>query len=156
MAVVKTIMKQLWMRLALLACIVAPRVPNPEIVAVLASQVKDTSHIVSALETIMDVLTRDGLVTRMQVPPHNVGVHPCNRYGFGVGASNAHRTGAHIVRMGWSWAACAMAICIADNEMRKIAKFTVNMQNGSKLFKKSPESISNTAAFRADTRSSFS
>ena len=139
-------MLMLLMFVMLVAMGVAPRLPNPQIVSVLASvstnrmtDPENAAHIVSALETILKLLTDDGLVTRMPLPPNVVGVHPTNRYGFGCSASNVHRLGAKIVRMGWSWAACAMAICIADSASRKIAKFTVKMQRGSKLFGKSLE-----------------
>ena len=78
-------------------------------------------------------------MTNIQLPPKSVGVHPENRYGFGVSAAAVHRLGARIVRMGFSWAACALAICIAEGSRRKVSKFTTRMQAGSSKFGRSSE-----------------
>lgn len=111
---------------------------NPLIMKLLAdsSDVTEKSKIVETVETIVGLLMEDGLVTQMHIPPKNVGVHPSNRYGFGVSAAKVHDLGAKIVGMGWSWAACALAISMADGN-GKSAKFTCKMQQGSKKFGRS-------------------
>lgn len=96
-------------------------------------------QIVSKLDIILGMLIEDGLARYQQIPPKVVGVHPRNRYGYGVSAAQSHRLGAQIVGMGWSWAACSLAICIADGVRRQIASFTVKMQHGSEKFGKSNE-----------------
>ena len=116
---------------------------NPEIVRLLDSiDIKNAgrSKIVSVFESILDLLSQDGLVrTNQRLSPKSVGVHPSNRYGFGVSSAAVHRLGKKIVGMGWSWTVCALAICIADSSTRRIAKFTVRMQRGSSKFGRSDE-----------------
>ena len=82
------------------------------------------------------------MVSYLQIHPKKVGVHPCNRYGFGLQVNNVHRLGARIVGMGWSWEACSLAIAMRSGGTSKIADFTVNLQAGSKkLGRNNPQEI---------------
>jgi len=118
-------------------CVRAPG-KNPEIERLLESvnlKSDGNAKIASVLDDILNLRYQDGLCKfGVQIHPKCVGVHPSNRYGFGVSVTAVHRLGAKIVRMGWSWAACALAICIADGATRKIAKCTTRMQHGSSKF----------------------
>ena len=97
-------------------------------------------QIVSVLDRVLELLEADGLVRRfVHIHPKQVGVHPSNRYGYGVSAATCHSLGAKIIAMGFSWAACALALCIADGSGRKIAKFTCEMQNKSTKFGRSSQ-----------------
>ena len=123
----------------LISIVIAPRQgQNPQIVRLLNTiDIKHAGRtkIVSVFESILDLLKDDGLVRfNQRLAPKSVGVHPSNRYGFGVSSAAVHRLGKKIVGMGWSWTACALAICIADSSARRIAKFTVRMQRGSNRF----------------------
>ena len=119
--------------------------PNPKIIDLLESfeTMKSTttadSQIVKILDMILQLLKADGLAWESFLPPKTDGVHPCNRYGFGISAANAHRLGARIHAMGWSWAACSMAICMTASASNKIVEFTRKMQAGSPKFGKSTE-----------------
>ena len=88
------------------------------------------AKIVSILESVIDLLKADGMVSYLQIHPKKVGVHPCNRYGFGLQVNNVHRLGARIVGMGWSWEACSLAIAMRSGGTSKIAEFTANLQAG--------------------------
>ena len=90
------------------------------------------TKIVSILESVLDLLKEDGMLSYLQIHPKKVGVHPCNRYGFGLQVNNVHRLGARIVGMGWSWEACSLAIAMRSGGTSKIADVTVNLQAGSK------------------------
>ena len=100
------------------------------------------TKIVSILESVLDLLKEDGMLSYLQIHPKKVGVHPCNRYGFGLQVNNVHRLGARIVGMGWSWEACSLAIAMRSGGTNKIADFTVNLQAGSKkLGRNNPQEI---------------
>lgn len=134
--------------LVLPAAAVAPK--NPKIVSILEAMSfrkgkisnQEKSAIVGALDEVLKLLEADGFLSKLQIPPKKVGVHPRNRYGFGVHANNVHRLGAQIVAMGWSWAACAMAICVGETSRRSISSFTTKLQRGTKkLGKSNPNEI---------------
>ena len=125
--------------LALLVPCEAPNV-NPKIKKLVdsLSSVADKEKIVVAVDEVISLLVQDGLAhTDQRLHPKSVGVHPSNRYGFGVHSSRVHRLGAAIIGMGFSLAATSLAICIRDGPARKSAKFTEVLQNGSKSFGKS-------------------
>ena len=110
---------------------------NPEIVSLLAvaKQCKDGAYgILSLVERIISILIDEGLAVKIQLAPKAVGVHPSNRYGFGINAHNMHRLLLNIFNLGWSWAACSMAFCVEDGPSKSIATFTIDMQNTSPLF----------------------
>ena len=132
MAVNKSMMIALLV-LATLTLIVEAPIPNQSIVQMIAVVQSDgpVAKIVSTLDMILNALIEDGLARHQQLPPKCVGIHPSNRYGFGVSAAQVHHLGAQIVRMGWSWSACALAVCIADGATRRSAAFTAKMQRGS-------------------------
>ena len=144
MAVNKSMMIALLV-LATLTLIVEAAIPNQSIVQMIATATAmvqsdgPVAKIVSTLDMILNALIEDGLARHQQLPPKCVGIHPSNRYGFGVSAAQVHHLGAQIVRMGWSWSACALAVCIADGATRRSAAFTAKMQRGSGKFGKSVE-----------------
>ena len=111
---------------------------DPRIVALLedASSMADGLGIVSIVDAIIGLLMVSGLAYSMFLPPRSVGVHTSNRYGVGVIASKIHKLGVSIVRMGWSYAACSLAVCMEDDDSKSFATFTVRMQSGSQLFGK--------------------
>ena len=86
------------------------------------------AQIVSILEGVLELLKEDGMVSYLQIHPKKVGVHPRNRYGFGIQVNNVHRLGARIVSMGWSWEACSLAIAMRAGATSKIAESTVDLQ----------------------------
>ena len=82
------------------------------------------------------------MVSHLQIHPKKVGVHPCNRYGFGLQVHNVHRLGARIVGMGWSWEACSLAIAMRSGGASKIAEFTMDLQaESTKLGRNKPQDI---------------
>ena len=116
-------MMQILLLLASHVLVAAPNpLKNPKIVSILESvnyrkgkiSNQEKSAIVGALDEVLKLLDGDGFLSKLQIPPKKVGVHPKNRYGFGVHANNVHRLGAQIVAMGWSWAACALVMCGRD------------------------------------------
>ena len=111
------------------ACVLQP---DPEIVALLhlAETEPDVAAIVSIEQMIVGMLVTAGLAwVNRQIQHKHVGVHKCNRHGFGVAWSRFHRLGRKIWKMGFSWAAAAPAICIEDDEESSNADFTVEMQD---------------------------
>jgi len=97
---------------------------DPKIVARLAGLDRHDARLVSAVDDIIGSLTVAGLAWRQRIPPKMVGVHPANRNGYGVSAIEVHALGAEIVRMGWSPAATAHAVCVEDSADRRIAEFS--------------------------------
>ena len=57
-------------------------------------------RIVSAVDEILKELEQQGLADRMSIPPKLMGVHPCNRDGYGISATEVHALGSEIVSMG--------------------------------------------------------
>ena len=70
------------------------------------------AQIVSILESVLELLQEDGMLTHLQIPPKTVGVHPC------IQVNNVHRLGANIV--------------MRSGAKSEIADFTINLQSGSK------------------------
>ena len=97
----------------------------------------DAIGIVEIVDNVLTLLITAGLASFMYIPAKNVGVHFCNRYGVGVICAQVHKLGAAIVRMGFSYAACAQAVCVEDDETKSSAHFTVKMQSGNEGFGKS-------------------
>lgn len=100
----------------------------------LASVTSDTSNMgkaVSVVDDVLENLVAAGLAWRMRLPPRHVGVHPCNRGGYGVSAIHVHDLGRDVVEMGWSPSATAHAVCIEDNAAGDIATFNVRMSSAS-------------------------
>ena len=93
--------------------------------------------LVSLVDRIIDKLKMMGWAYMAQIEPRFVGVHRKNRYGIGILAKNMQDLGLKIVRMGWSWEACALAVCIEDCVDHRNAQFTVAMQSASNLFGRS-------------------
>lgn len=88
-------------------------------------------RIVSTIDDILKKLESQGLAYRLSIPPRMIGVHPCNRDGYGVSATEVHALGSEIVRMGWSWSACAGAVCIEDDPNSTIEKYTMTLVRAS-------------------------
>ena len=102
---------------------------NPLIVELLAQT--DDHKIVATIDEVLKKLEEDGLAYRLSIPPKLVGVHPCNRDGYGISATEVHSLGSDIVGMGWSWKACAQAVCIEDDPQSTIATHTADMVSAS-------------------------
>ena len=96
------------------------------------------AKIVSILESVIDLLKADGMVSYLQIHPKKVGVHPCNRYGFGLQVNNVHRLGANIV--------------MRSGAKSEIADFTINLQSGSKHWAAANIRKSMSVPWRAATR----
>ena len=106
-------------------------VPDPQIVALLALAEKspDKTAIVTIEQQIITLLLAAGLAwTSQRIHHRQVGIHRCNRHGFGVSWSRFHRLGAKIFRIGFSWAAAASVICFEDDDEQTNAKFTIEQQ----------------------------
>ena len=102
---------------------------NPLIVKLLAQT--DDHKIAATIDEVLKKLEEDGLAYRLSIPPKLVGVHPCNRDGYGISATEVHSLGSDIVGMGWSWKACAQAVCIEDDPQSTIATHTADMVSAS-------------------------
>ena len=74
--------------------------PNPKVLSLLAEASGDGGRIVSAVDSVLEQLVRDNVAYKMRVPPAMVGIHPCNRDGYGVSESEVHSLGASIIDMG--------------------------------------------------------
>ncbi|CAK0800168.1 unnamed protein product [Prorocentrum cordatum] len=97
--------------------------------------------LVGMVDVILEKLISIGMAAWLYLKPHQVGIHPSNRYGLGIKAYEVHRLGAKIVRNKFSFAATAGSVCIEDKN-GTIAQYTQEFQRSSNLFGKSPpESI---------------
>ena len=102
--------------LATLAVGVVPAavlVPDPQILELLAlaENSPDKTAIVTIEQQSISLLLAAGLAwTAQRIHHRQVGIHRCNRQGFGVSWSRFHRLGAKIFRIGFSWAAAAVGI----------------------------------------------
>ena len=105
--------------------------PNDRITSLLATASSDGGRIVSTVNTIIDILMAQQLAYTMHIPPPKVGIHPCNRDGYGVSATEVHALGGEIVSMGWSWQACSHAVCLEDDQAGTIAAFSKRIKNQS-------------------------
>ena len=114
-------------------------VPDPRIVELLlqADSSPDDAAIVSIEQTILAILFSTGMaVASTRICSRHVGVHKCNRYGFGVSWARFHRLGQKIMRLGFSWNACSNIICIEDDGDNENHEFTMNMQRSSEGYGK--------------------
>ena len=117
--------------------LVVPRSPlpamsvDPTIVAMLRGLEKTDGRLVSSIDDILQRLLDARMAYQMRIPPKMVGVHPANRGGYGVSAVEVHALGADIVKMGWSPAATAHAVCIEDDESKSIAGFSERLSKST-------------------------
>ena len=89
---------------------------DQEIVRMLAeTEAGPRGTVVATVDTIIGKLEKAGLAYRMRIPPSLVGVHPINRNGYGLSPVEMHALGSDIVKLGWSWQACAHAVRIEDS-----------------------------------------
>jgi len=102
--------------------------PDPEIQRLLQ---QPDDRIVSVVDEVLSMLETQKLAYRFSIPPKMVGVHPCNRDGYGISATEVHALGSEIVRMGWSWSACSHAVCIEDDKDGSIEGYTMTLLQGS-------------------------
>ena len=87
---------------------------------------------VAHVDEITKLLSASGLTYRMKIPPRMVGVHPKNRFGYGVQAQSVHKLGSEIVASGFSVAACSHACAIEENpDDRRIELFTRTLTSGT-------------------------
>ena len=117
--------------------------PNPTIVGLLAKvDNSDRTKIVSTVDTILDILEKENFAYRKQIHPSAIGVHPCNRNGYGISPIEVHALGETIVKLGWSWNACSHAVCIEDDAKSTIGSFTQKLsQSASGLAPKTASDI---------------
>ena len=92
---------------------------------------KEDAQLISIIDNIVGRLVDQRLAWTMKIPPKFVGVHPANRGGYGVSAVEVHALGRDIVKMGWSTAATAHAVCIEDGPDKSIAKFSVRSSHST-------------------------
>ena len=109
--------------------------------------------VVATVDKILGKLEKAGLAYRMRIPPSLVGVHPINRNGYGLSPVEVHALGSDIVKLGWSWQACAHAVCVED-EKSVIGRFTEKLtsqpglaQQKASIVKFGSLSCSHTNAF---------
>ena len=105
--------------------------PNANIEAIIAAASQKGGKVVSAVDRILQMLQEDNLAYRVSLPPALVGIHPANRDGYGVSATEVHELGFEIVDMGWSWLACSHAVCIEADTNGDIAKYSAELKNNS-------------------------
>ena len=104
---------------------------NPQVISLIEEASGDGGRVVSAVESIIDHLLRDNLAYKMRVPPAMVGIHPCNRDGYGVSEAEVHELGSMIVAMGWSWPACQHATAMEEDDEGNVAKFSMKLKNSA-------------------------
>ena len=125
---------QVWLFAALLVVSLGNLVPDPQIVTLLerAEQNPDLTAIVTIEQQILSLLITAGLAwTGRRIHHKHVGIHKCNRHGFGVSWSRFHRLGAKICRLGFSWPAASQVICFEDDDEQSNAKFTAERQTAA-------------------------
>jgi hypothetical protein len=127
---------QLW------ACQLAHRraMASPDIIALIDQCGHEDAKIVLLVDRILDLLIVHKLAYRSRLSPQRVGIHPCNRDGVGISEHDMHRLGQEIVGMGWSWSACAHAVCVEDHG-KVIEQFTHAMMDGRAEFGQSPPGV---------------
>ena len=103
------------------------QMPDSTIEALIASVDEKDARLVSVVEDILQRLQEQKLAHTMRLPPKLVGVHPCNRNGYGVSPIEVHALGRDITDMGWSPSACAHAVAVEDDAQNTIAKFSANL-----------------------------
>ena len=100
--------------------------------ATLTMQGRGDGAIVELCEKILCLLAALGLVLwNVRLKPLSVGVHFDNRDGLGIKADYMVKLAAKIFRSGFRWNACTDAICCEDDDLGRIADFTINLQSRS-------------------------
>ena len=89
------------------------------------------------VDQIKEICLAHKLAAYGQYPPHKVGVHKDNRFGFGVISMEMQALGNDIVSMGWSDLETRHASAFEDDDAGTIALFTAKLQASSPLFGKS-------------------
>ena len=103
---------------------------NPKIVSLIDAAQREGGKIVSAVDAILALLKSDSLAYHMPaIHPTMVGIHPANRDGYGVSATEVHALGAEITAMGWSWSACAHAVNIEADATGTVVEYTCKLKN---------------------------
>ena len=70
------------------------------------------------------MLEESKLAYRQTITPNLIGCHEVNRNGYGLSPIEVHSLGAEIARLGWSWGACAHAVCVEEDAKQSIGKFS--------------------------------
>ncbi|CAK0877885.1 unnamed protein product [Prorocentrum cordatum] len=97
--------------------------------------------LVGMVDVTLEKLIAIGMAVWLYLRPHQVDIHPSNKYGLGIKAYEVHRLGAKIARNKFSFATTAGSVCTEDKN-GTIAQYTQEFQRLSNLFGKSPpESI---------------
>ena len=96
--------------------------------------------LVGMVDVILEKIIAIGMAVWLYLKPHQVGIHPSNRYGLGINAYEVHRLGAKIARNKFSFAATAGSVCIEDKN-GTIAQYTQEFQRSSNLFGQIPARI---------------
>ena len=113
------------------AAVVDPRDP---ILLLLAAYERDEVGVVQTADRIEACLEQQQLLKRMTLCPSMVGVDPHNRGSEGVNALEVALLAADIVEVGWSWAECKHATCIAQQPgARDIEGFNIRLASGQAL-----------------------
>ncbi len=90
---------------------------------------QDDGKLVSVVDSVIELLEEKNLAYRLSLPPRLVGIHPCNRDGYGVSEPEVHQLGAEIVAMGWSFHETRHAVCIEDDALGTIGTFSMKIKN---------------------------
>ena len=115
-------------------CSSAMQSMDPEIVSLIASTDKASTGVVATVDKILANLEHAGLAYRLSVPPKLMGVHPCNRNGYGVSAIEMQALGVDICSMGFSWDACNHGVAVEASHENGIGDFTEKLTQGNPLF----------------------
>ena len=104
---------------------------NLKIVSLIEDAKREGGKIVMIVDAILAILLTTKLAHRQTLPPSVVGIHPANRDGLGVSATEVHALGVDITAMGWSPEACSHAVCIEVDTEGAIIGFTMKVKNES-------------------------
>ena len=104
---------------------------NRKIVSLIEDAKREGGKIVMIVDAILAILLTAKLAHRQTLPPSVVGIHPANRDGLGVSATEVHALGVDITAMGWSPEACSHAVCIEADTEGAIIDFTMKVKNES-------------------------
>ena len=121
---------------------VAVLTPDPRIQELLAQADgnPDDASIVSIEQTVLRMLFALGLAwAGRRIHGKHVGVHECNRYGFGVSWTRIHRLGSRIMRLGFTSNACSNVICVEGDAKGPSCAFTLKLQSTAEGFGKQKE-----------------
>ena len=90
-------------------------------------------QVVAAVDKILALLEDSKLAYRQSIQPHLVGCHMVNRNGYGLSPIEVHSVGAEIVKLGWSWSACAHAVCVEETVDGDIGRFSESLSAMSNM-----------------------